>query len=210
MMRSTRAAITSYSDKSFLPCVPWFAPRVWLHTGPIPHALISDSSGFRWVPLPRRWTQHYLCLVFPGGKKKVKIFYMLFKLINITNPGQFGKSVLWLEAHFGSAHLVKLNLAEASFCLWRVCHLEPINHGDVPSFPSPRMHVSFYLPITSLPAIYLPWDFFFLIFNTSSKLYLCNLFTRCDHQTKTRKRLKLIFPSGWNLISRAVLFTYHW
>lgn len=52
-----------------------------------------------------------------GEKKKVKIFYMLFKLINITNPGQFGKSVLWLEAHFGSAHLVKLNLAEASFYL---------------------------------------------------------------------------------------------
>lgn len=81
---------------------------------------------------------------------------MLFKLINIMNQRQFGKSVLWLEAHHGSAHLLKLNLAEASFYLQGVCHLEPIDHGDIPSFPSTRMRVSFYLPITSLPAIYLP------------------------------------------------------
>lgn len=50
-------------------------------------------------------------------KKKVKIFYMLFKLINIRNQRQFGKSVSWLEAHRGSAHLVKPNLAEVSFYL---------------------------------------------------------------------------------------------
>lgn len=85
---------------------------------------------------------------------------MRFKLINIMNQRQFGKSVLWLEAHRGSARLVKLNLAQASFYFGRICHLELIDHGDIPSFPSSRMRVSFYLPIPSILAIYLPQDFF--------------------------------------------------
>lgn len=167
------------------------------------------------VPLAIPWTQpspalFMFILSLKEEKKEVKIFYMLFKLINITYQGQFGKPALWLEAHQGSAHLVKLNLAEASFYLWRICHLEPIDHGDVPSFPSTRMHVSFYLPIPLLPAIYLPQDFFSLFLipfpSCISTIYLPTVIIRLKPErdwSSYSQQAEIWFPL-------LVLFTYHW
>lgn len=160
-MSSTSTTITSYLDKNVLPWMLWFVPRVLLHPGLIPHALsqiYQDSGGCYFHTAELRLLLHYLCLFFPGKKKKK--FNMLFKLINIMNQRPFGKSLLWLEAHCGSAHFVKVNLAEESFYLWRICHLEPIDHGDIPYFPNTRTQVSFYLIVTSLSVIYLPWEFF--------------------------------------------------
>lgn len=141
-----------------------------------------------------------LILSWGGGKRrKEKIFNMLFKLINITNQRQFGKSVLWLQAHCGSAHSVKLSRAEASFYLEESGTGSPSITGTARPSPAPERFPLFTHSLTSCHPS--PSTFLLLILDTFPKLQLHNPFTCCDHQTKTRKRLELKFPAGWNLVS---------
>lgn len=181
-----------------------YSTQVWSH---MPYLrFIRIQVGATSTPL----NSGFSCIIYVYTFLEKKKNYMLFKLINIMNQRPFGKSLLWLEAHRGSAHFVKVNLAEESFYLWRICHLEPIDHGDIPYFPNTRTQVSFYLIITSLPAIYLPWDFFSLFLiplpNCISTIYLSVVIIRLKPErdwSSYSQQAEILFPVP-------VLFTYHW
>lgn len=159
----------------------------------MPHTLISGLSGFSWLSLSHHSTQPSLALFMfiLSWRKKTKtktnhviIFYMLFKPINIMSQRQFGKSLLWLEAHRGSAHLLRHLSSTKESVTWSQL-------TTVMSCPSPAPEHGGFLVAHSFISCHLsPSRFLFLIFNTFSELHLHNLFTCCDHQTKTRRTLK--------------------
>lgn len=80
----------------------WFVVKVSLHTDPMPHAQISHSSSHVQVGAASHTAElSFSCIIYGYSvwgkkkkKKKVQIFYILFKLINIINQRQFGKSAL--------------------------------------------------------------------------------------------------------------------
>lgn len=196
---SSKAQQYPAAQVSFLPWV-----LVCTHTL-TPHTPDPTCPNFTFIRIQVGTTEllhsAFSCIIYVNsflrGKKKrrkEKIFNMLFKLINIMNQRQFGKSVLWLQAHCGSAHLVKLSLAEASFYLEESGTGSPSITGTAHPSPAPERFTLFTHSLTSCHPS--PSTFLFLILDAFPKLQLHNPFTCCDHQTKTRKRLELKFPAG--------------
>lgn len=191
--RPTRAAITGYLHRSFLPWCYDAAPKS--------HSTQTQSHPPR---SHQNADEHSLlhCCTQPCPA--------LFMVI------LFGKeNKQQQQQQTSSLHAFKTHKYNEPKTIWQTCLMAggppwtcSCGHADTSSYlvtcsQSIRWHAAQNTSFSSFIHYFTschpsPLRFLFLIFNTCAKLYRCHLFTHCDHQTKTRKRLK---PLGQNLIT---------